>query len=79
MPDRTVRELLLAKVDELAKVATLLAEIRAVTEHSSRNGPLVPERSHDGRRNGRRDQVAGPHPTARRAPTVRRMQPRLLG
>jgi hypothetical protein len=40
MPDPTVRELLPAKVDELvAKVATFLAEIRAMTEPSSRNGP----------------------------------------
>jgi hypothetical protein len=39
MPDPTVREMLLAKVDELvAKVATTLAEIRAVTEQ------LAPER-----------------------------------
>jgi hypothetical protein len=40
MPDPTVREMLLAKVDELvAKVATLLAEIRAATEQ------LEPERA----------------------------------
>ena len=40
MPDPTVREMLLAKVDDLvAKVATLLAEIRAVTEQ------LEPERA----------------------------------
>ena len=40
MPDPTVREMLLAKVDELvAKLVTLLAEIRAVTEQ------LEPERA----------------------------------
>ena len=40
MPDPTVREMLLAKVDDLvAKMATLLAEIRAVTEQ------LEPERA----------------------------------
>jgi hypothetical protein len=39
-PDPTVREMLLAKLDELvAKVATLLTEIRAVTEQ------LEPERA----------------------------------
>jgi hypothetical protein len=40
MPDPTVREMLLAKVDELvAKVAMLLSETRAVTEQ------LEPERA----------------------------------
>jgi hypothetical protein len=40
MPDPTVRAMLLAKVDErVAKVATLLAEIRTVTEQ------LEPERA----------------------------------
>jgi hypothetical protein len=75
----TVREMLLAKVDELvAKVATLLAEIRTVTEQTrARAGPVLPERSHDGRRDGRRDPAAGPRPPARRA--VRRMYPGLLG
>jgi hypothetical protein len=40
MPDPTVREMLLARVDELvAKTANLLEEIRAVTEQ------LEPERA----------------------------------
>jgi hypothetical protein len=40
MPDPTVRDLLLARVDELvARMATLLDEIRAVTEQ------LEPERA----------------------------------
>ena len=40
MPDPTVREMLLAKVDELvARMATLLDEVRAVTEQ------LEPERA----------------------------------
>ena len=40
MPDPTVRDLLLAKVDELiARAANLLEEIRAVTEQ------LAPERA----------------------------------
>ena len=40
MPDPTVREMLLAKIDELvAKVITMLAEIRAATEQ------LEPERA----------------------------------
>jgi hypothetical protein len=40
MPDPNVRDLLLAKIDELvARMASLLAEIRAVTEQ------LEPERA----------------------------------
>jgi hypothetical protein len=40
MPDPSVRELLLAQIDELvAKVITLLAEVRAATEQ------LEPERA----------------------------------
>jgi hypothetical protein len=40
MPDRTVRDMLLARVDELvASIASLLDEVRAVTEQ------LEPERA----------------------------------
>ena len=71
-PDGSVREQLLATVDELtASMTGELEEVRAVTEQLAPGaGPVVPERDHDGVGDGRRDPAAGPRPPARRARTV---------
>jgi hypothetical protein len=42
MPDPTVRDLLLARVDEItARITELITEVRSVTEQLHPNGPVA--------------------------------------
>jgi len=55
MADPKVRDMLLAKVDELVThMAGELDKVKTVTEQlESKRGPVVPERDHDGVGDGR--------------------------
>ena len=55
MADPKVRDMLLAKVDELVThMAGELDKVKTVTEQlESKRGPVVPERDHDGVDDGR--------------------------
>jgi hypothetical protein len=79
MPDPNVRDLLLARVDEItARMSELIAEVWEVTEQLAPSGPGRAGTHHHGGGDGRRNRAAGPRPPARRARTVRRIDPRRL-
>jgi hypothetical protein len=73
MADPKVRDMLLAKVDDLTgRMTELVDEVRAVTEQlEPERAPVLPERRHHVFGDGRRDPAAGPRPPARRTGTVR--------